>query len=108
MGKGKFHYIALSGVPGYYTFRIKGLLQGQRVKTLIDGGATHKSINATLVSKRHIPTEEFEGFKVVVVDKYNMTCTQRIRGLCVTMGNFTLIDEFYVVELADTNVVLGF
>jgi hypothetical protein len=44
---------------------------------------------------------------MVVVDGYNMTCTQRIRGLEVTLGNYTLTDDFYVVDLADTNVVFG-
>jgi hypothetical protein len=44
---------------------------------------------------------------VVVVDGYNMTCTQRMRGLDVTMGNYMLIDGFYMVDLADTHVVLG-
>jgi hypothetical protein len=74
---------------------------------LIDGGATHNFIDTTLISRRQIPTEEFEGFEVVVTDGYNMTCTQRIRGLDVTLGNYTLTDEFYVVDLADTNMVLG-
>jgi hypothetical protein len=74
---------------------------------LIDGGATHNFIYATFVIERQIPTEEFEGFEVVVADWCNMKCTQRIRGLDVTLGNYTLSDEFYVVELADTNVVLG-
>jgi hypothetical protein len=27
----------LSGVPKYYTFRVRGILQGQRVMTMIDG-----------------------------------------------------------------------
>ena len=36
-----------------------------------------------------------------------MTCTHRIIGLEVTLRNYTLIDEFYVVDLADTHVVLG-
>jgi hypothetical protein len=35
-----------------------------------------------------------------------MARTQRIRGLEVTLGNYTLIDAFYVVDLKDTNVVL--
>jgi hypothetical protein len=33
---------------------------------LIDGGATHNFIDATLVAKIKIPTAEFEGFEVVV------------------------------------------
>jgi hypothetical protein len=97
----------LLGIPKYYTFRIRGIFQGKRVTTLIDGGATHNFIDATLFSKRHIPAEDFEGFNVVVEDEYNMTCTQRIRGLDVTLGNYILIDDFYVVDLGDTHVVLG-
>jgi hypothetical protein len=80
----------LSGVPKYYTFRIRGVVQGHRITTLIDGGATHNFIDATLVDMKGIPTKEFEGFSVVVADRYNLECTHRIRGLHVTMGNYTL------------------
>jgi hypothetical protein len=41
----------LSGTPRFYTFRVRGVLWGQRVTTLIDGGATHNFIDATLVAK---------------------------------------------------------
>jgi hypothetical protein len=44
---------------------------------------------------------------VVVVDGCNLGCTHRIRGLRVTMGNYTLTNDFYVVDLEDTNIVLG-
>jgi hypothetical protein len=81
--------------------------RGKELQHLIDRGATHNFIDATIVNRRHIPVKYFEGFNVVVVDEYNMTCTQRIRGLDVTMGNYTLTDDFYVVDLADTHVVLG-
>jgi len=74
---------------------------------LVDGGATHNFIDATLVTKRKIPVEDFKGFNVVVVYGYNMTCSQRIRGLEVTFGNYTLIDEFYIMDLAYTHVILG-
>jgi hypothetical protein len=44
---------------------------------------------------------------VIVEDGYNLECTHRIKGLHVTMGNYTLIDDFYAVDLVDTNVVWG-
>jgi hypothetical protein len=31
---------------------------------LIDGGASHNFIDSVLVKRRHIPTVEFEGFRV--------------------------------------------
>jgi hypothetical protein len=60
-----------------------------------------------MFTRRKIPIEEFEGFEVVVEGGYNITCTWRITGLYVKLGNYMLTDEFYVVELAHTNVVLG-
>jgi hypothetical protein len=41
----------LSGVPRYDTIRIRGIIQGKRAITLIDGGATHNFIDASLVSR---------------------------------------------------------
>jgi hypothetical protein len=97
----------LSGVPRYNTLRLKGLVQGQRMTTLVDGGATHNFIDASLVARRGLRTEEFEGFHVAVADGYTMTCLDMIPDLEVKLGNYTLTDTFYVVDLSDTDVVLG-
>jgi hypothetical protein len=97
----------LSGVPRYNTLRLKGLVQGQRMTVLVDGGATHNFIDASLVARRGLRTEEFEGFHVAVADGYTMTCLDMIPDLEVKLGNYTLTDTFYVVDLSDTDVVLG-
>ena len=59
------------------------------------------------MAKRGIHTEKFEGFTVVVVDNNNMECNHWIPKLNVTLGNYNMIDSFYVVNVVDTNVVLG-
>jgi hypothetical protein len=97
----------LSGVPRYNTLRLKGLVQGQRMTALVDGGATHNFIDASLVARRGLRTEEFEGFHVAVVDGYTMSCLDMIPDLEVKLGNYTLTDTFYVVDLSDTDDVLG-
>jgi hypothetical protein len=97
----------LSGVPRFHTFRVCGVLQGQRVTVLIDGGETHNFIDSALVARRGIPTIDFERFDVVVTGGRSMSCTQKISQLDVTLGNYTVTDDFYVVELADTNIILG-
>jgi hypothetical protein len=97
----------LLGVPKYYTFKFRGIVQGKRVATLVDSGVTQNFIDVSLVTRRQIPVEEFEVFNVVVVDGYKMTCTQRIWGLEVILINYTLTDDFYVVDLEDTHVILG-
>lgn len=44
---------------------------------------------------------------MTVVDGYNMSCTRRIQQLPITLGNYIVIDDFYVVDLGDTNAILG-
>jgi hypothetical protein len=97
----------LSGVPRYNTLRIKGLVQGQCMTYLVDGGATHNFIDASMVSRRGLRTEEFEGFHVAVADGYTMTCLDMIPNLEVKLGNYTMIDTFYVVDLSYIDVVSG-
>ena len=74
---------------------------------MTDGGVTHNFIDATLVARRPMDIEDFKGFNTVVADGFNMTCTQKIPRLAVTLGNYNLNDDFYVVDLADINIVLG-
>jgi hypothetical protein len=40
---------SISGMPKYNTFRMRGVLQGQKVSVLIDGGAPHNFIDSTLL-----------------------------------------------------------
>jgi hypothetical protein len=59
------------------------------------------------VARRSFPIEDFEGFSVLFADEYSMTCTLKVPQLDVTLGKYIVINEFYVVELTDTNVILG-
>jgi hypothetical protein len=97
----------LPSVPRFHTFNIHGVVQGNCVIVLIDGGATHNFIDSTLVGGRSIPKIDFEEFDEVVAGGHNMPCTQKIPRLCVALGNYTMIDDFYVVELSYTNIILG-
>jgi hypothetical protein len=75
--------------------------------TLVDGGATHNFIDASLVSRTGSRTEEFEGFHVAVEDGYTMTYLDMILYLEVKLGNYTMTSTFDVVDLSDIDVVLG-
>jgi hypothetical protein len=97
----------LLGKLRFHTFRVRGVLLGQGITTLIDGGATHNFIDVAWVARRWMATEDFEGFSVAMVDGYNVSCTKKISKLTVTLGNYTLTDDFYVVGLEDSNIVLG-
>ena len=60
-----------------------------------------------MVERRGLSTEEFEGFTVVVAGGGRMECTRWIPKLNITLGNYSLIDNFFVVDVPATNVVLG-
>jgi hypothetical protein len=74
---------------------------------LIDGGATHNFIDASLVLRRALQIEEFEGFDVAVEDGHTVECLDRVSDLEIKLGNYIVRDTFYVVDLSDTDVVLG-
>jgi hypothetical protein len=82
---------SINGVPKFNTFRMRGVLQGQRVLVLIDGGASHNFIDAALLKRRHIPTVEFEGFKVEVAGGSTMPCNRYIPGMKLTLGRHELV-----------------
>jgi hypothetical protein len=74
---------------------------------LIDGGATHNFIDAAWVARRRVATKDFEGLKVAMTDGFNVSCTKKISRLALTIGNYTLTEDFYVVDVADSDAVLG-
>jgi hypothetical protein len=99
--------VTLYGVPRYDTLCIRGIIQGQWEITLIDGGATHNFIDASLVSRWALQIEEFEGFDVAVEDGHRVECLDKVPNLEMKLGKYTVRDTFYVVDLLDTDVVLG-
>jgi hypothetical protein len=99
--------VTLSGVPRYDTLQIKGTIQGHQEIALIDHGATHNFIDASLVLRPTLQIKEFEGFDVVVIDGHIVECLDRVLNFEIKLGNYTMRDTFYVVDLSDTDVVLG-
>ena len=60
-----------------------------------------------MMEKINIPSEPFDGFTVVIPGHNTMQCNTWVPKLQVTIGNYNFVDIFYVVDVADTNVVLG-
>ena len=96
----------MTGVPRFHTLRIRGTVQGHKVGVLIDGGASHNFIDFASIKRRGIQTRSFDGFSIAATG-HTMGCSQRIPKLKVTLGNYTMIQTFYVVDVPDMNVVLG-
>jgi len=73
----------------------------------VDSGAIQKFIDAQMVEWRGNLTESFDGFSVLVPVDQTMTCAQYVPKLSMTMGTYTLTDHFFVVNIPDTNLILG-
>ena len=99
--------VVLNGVPCFHTLKPKGVLQGQRITILVDGGATHKFIDAALVEKRKLPIDSFKGFIVVILGNHTMESNRWIPNLQVNLGDYIVKEKFYVVHVENTNMVLG-
>ena len=74
----------------------------------MDGGVTHKFIEATLVERVKFSTKNFDQFVVIVPGNNSMDCNTWIPKLQLTIGNYTVTEIFYVVNVVDTNLVMGF
>jgi hypothetical protein len=61
------------------------------VLVLIEGGDSRNFIDSTLLQRRHIPTVEFEGFKVKVAGGRTMPCNRYILGMKLTLGRHELV-----------------
>jgi hypothetical protein len=47
------------------------------------------------------------GFDVAVADGHTVECIDRVLNLEMKLGNYTVRDTFYLVDLLDTNMVAG-
>jgi hypothetical protein len=99
--------VSISGVPKFNTSRMRGVLQGQRIMVLIDGGASHNFIDVSLVSRRHLPIVDFQGFLVEVAGGLTMPCDRYIPQMSLTLGRCNLTQDFYVMDLPNTNFIIG-
>ena len=50
---------------------------------------------------------EFEGFRVEVAGGCTMPCDRCIPRMKLTLGRHDLAQDFYVMDLPDTNIILG-
>ena len=73
---------------------------------MLDNGATLNFINSSLVKRRGLQIEAHQGFDVKVARGTILSCTHLVPQLSISMGNHTVTDDFFVVDLDDMEVIL--
>ena len=84
-----------------------GVVKEKEITMLVDGGSTQNFIDSSLVERRKLLIGKLEGFTVIIPGNHSMECSRWIPKLQVTIGYYTVTNSFYVVNVADTNMVLG-
>jgi len=73
---------------------------------LIDSGAIVNFIDSSYV-KWCLQVREHDGFWVQTTSGLKLCYVHRVPQLSITLDNYTFTNDFYVVGIEDTNVVLG-
>ena len=97
----------MSRIPSFHAVWFKGVVQGQRATFLVDRGETYRFIDAKMVEIRNFHTKYFSRFTIMILGNHSMDCTKWIPKLQVTIGDYTMIDNLYVVNVSDTNIEMG-
>lgn len=94
---------SMSYFPRHHTFRVKGVM----LDDLDWWWGFPQFHRYNLGWLKGITTEEFYGFVVAIPRGNQMDYTRHIPKLELTMGNYIVTDDFIVVDIPNTNVVLG-
>ena len=99
--------ITLARSPRWTIFFVWGTLQGQSITMIFDSGATLNFINSSLVKQRNLPTKVHIGFQVNVAGGTFLPCMHLIPQLSIMMENHMVTEDFFIVDLANMEVILG-
>ena len=93
--------IRLSSIQREGSFRLRGVLAGQKVITLLDTCAIHNFIDARFVERHGLITEEFEGLRVKVPDGYTLCYDRMVQDLPLCLKNYDFKVDYHVVNMGD-------
>ena len=74
---------------------------------MIDSGATLNFINSSLVTSKGLHVAEHGRFDIKVVGGTLLPCTHVIPWLQISIGNYIMADDFFVIDLVDNDIILG-
>ena len=80
-------------------FRIKGVLKGQKVIALVDTGTSHDFIRKHLVAKTRLKSQDFEGFRVKLMNGSIDRCTKLVTQEEIATGEHIVKIIFYVANI---------
>lgn len=99
-------YLALSGGQVPTMLRFMGSVKGHSVQVLLDGGSTHNFIHSRMDKFLCLSIEDSFTSSVMVEDGNRLKCLGVVRQLSLIVQDYTLVDDFFIIEFARANIVL--
>ncbi|KAF7810565.1 Transposon Tf2-12 polyprotein [Senna tora] len=98
---------SIVGITGGRTMKFVGRVKGEEVLIMIDCGASHNFISASLVEKLSLPKVKTSTYKVTVGDGHLVESEGRCKGLQVNLRGTVLEQDFYLFKLREVDLILG-
>ncbi|XP_022636349.1 uncharacterized protein LOC111241659 [Vigna radiata var. radiata] len=95
------------GLTPLKTMKLIGLIREKRVVVLIDSGANHNFISRRVVEELKLPVVDMPSYTVSLGDDHKKVTRGRCETVRISLGDTTVEEELYVLELGGVDVVLG-
>ncbi|CAH9054680.1 unnamed protein product [Cuscuta europaea] len=99
------------GIPSMRAFKVRGYLnwgqKNQPVEILIDSGASHNFISHRLVDHLSLPYNTISAYKVQIGNGELIHNNGRCEKLNLQLQDTAIQQDFYILELGGTDLVLG-
>lgn len=98
---------SMAGISSPRTMRLKGVTRGSTITVLIDSGASHYFISASLVPLLQLRLDKTTKFGVQLGDGMR----QKSEGVCkevsMSLQGCEIVADYYVFVLGGVNIILG-
>ncbi|KAK8934132.1 hypothetical protein KSP39_PZI014431 [Platanthera zijinensis] len=98
---------SVGGITGPRTMKLKGSIHGRAVIVMIDSGASHNFISASLAQELALPSLPSPGFSVALGDGRRRPTLGRCAGVTLSVGSYLFTADFHVFELGGLDAILG-
>lgn len=100
-------YSALSRITTPQTMKVKGFFKKQILIILLDLGSTHNFIDPQVAKAIDSYIHPTNNFKVMVGNGKKIACKGTCQNVKLSMGQYTLKSDMYILPLEGCDIVLG-
>ncbi|VFQ71975.1 unnamed protein product, partial [Cuscuta campestris] len=98
---------SLAGTTTPRSIRLKGVIEGQDVDVLVDGGSTHNFVHPKTAEKLRLALTDIDPFRVYVGNGDSLICRSRCNQVSMRVQNHMFTVDLFVLAVHGHDIVLG-